>query len=128
MELEDLREGMHVKITQEGIDECAPLIDCSTYCAYLVKVRNDGITLFIIDDVDDEVLINQRRAHYMYDASKPIQVDKFQGYTKVQDFETIIDYAIASNDLALFNECVQELEKRGWLEQYVQSCSLVPSQ
>lgn len=127
MELEDLREGMYVKITQKGIDECAPLIDCSADRAYFVYVGNNG-RLYIIDDIADEVLINSYRARYMYDASKPILVDNFQGYTKVQDFETIIDYALASNDLALFNECVQELEKRGWLEQYGQSRSLVPSQ
>lgn len=119
-------KGDKFTIRPEGIAKDIVFSECTEGRVYeVLKVFTTVTHAFcFLNDVRDEIVMYGDRLNYIIfeDAQDELidlgELPDFMGYETAKDFETIIDYALASNDIALFNECTAELEKRGLLKEY----------
>ena len=117
----EFRVGYKFKIKSEYL-HLRQFADCSEDTIYTVCEACEEFTwLRFRDDVYDKTGVGATgiKRHIEWVITPPKDTPEFMGYETARDFEQIIDYALASNDLALFNECTAELHKRGLLEDYV---------
>lgn len=120
-----MNRGDDFTITDEGL-KTQTFSDCSKRTVYRVQyLTNDGFGF--LDDNSDRILVTRDTMKYIYflDESvattvepigKQLNTPEFKGFHTAKDFEQLIDYALATGDDVLFNECTEEMKRLNILE------------